>query len=66
MHNVPDPERLKQLRENIASRLKGVCAHLPADEFDGLVLRIATVTLRYEQRPRLSTPVINDVAEPNR
>jgi hypothetical protein len=50
--DVSDPERLEQLRANIAERLRGVCAHMPVQEFDALVLQIATVTLRYEQKPR--------------
>ena len=61
-----DSERLEQLRANIAQRLRGVCAHLAPEEFDGLVLQIASVTLRYEQKPRLSTPAINPTVEPNR
>lgn len=66
MDAAPHPEELKQLCAAVASRLRRVCAHLPAEEFDALVLKIATVTLRYEERPRLSTPVINDAIEPNR
>ena len=64
MHNVPDPERLEQLRASVTSRLARVCGHLPPDEYDALVLKIATVTLRYEQRPRLSTPMVNDAIDP--
>ena len=64
--DVSDPERLEQLRANIAERLRGVCAHMPVQEFDALVLRIASVTLRYEQKPRLSTPLANDSIDPNR
>ena len=66
MHNVPDPERLEQLRRDITSRLRRVCANLPPDEFDALVLQIATVTLRYEQRPRSLTPVVNQPIDENR
>jgi hypothetical protein len=61
-----NPEGLDQLRANIAQRLRTVCAHLPPEEFDALVLKIATVTLRYEQKPRLSTPIVSDRIEPDR
>ena len=64
--DVSDPERLEQLRANIAKRLRVVCAHMPVHEFDALVLQIASVTLRYEQKPRLSTPLANDSIDPNR
>jgi hypothetical protein len=60
MHDLPAAERLDQLRTAIAGRLRRVCAHLPAEEFDALVLKIATVTLRYEQRPPLSSPPVTN------
>jgi hypothetical protein len=64
--DVSDPKRLEQLRTNIAERLRGVCAHMPVQEFDVLVLQIATVTLRYEQKPRLSSPIATDPINGNR
>jgi hypothetical protein len=39
---------------------------MASDEFDALVLQIATVTLRYEQKPRIATPWGNDAIDPNR
>jgi hypothetical protein len=64
--NVPDPERLEQLHSEIGARLKRVCAHLPADEFNTLVRQIATVTLRYEDRPPLSRPIVNKAIDADR
>jgi hypothetical protein len=63
--NVPDPER-QQLHSEIGARLKRVCAHLPADEFNTLVRQIATVTLRYEDRPPLSRPIVNKAIDADR
>ena len=63
MDSASDAARLKQLRTDISARLGRVCAHLPADEFAALVADIAAVTAKYEERPRLSTPVTNDQAD---
>lgn len=41
---------LKRLAADISARLRRVCAHLPEDEFSALVLDIARIRLRYEQR----------------
>ena len=60
-----DPVQLKVLAADIAARLRRVCGHLPEDEFSALVLGIARVTLRYEQRA-LSTPVVLRAKAPPR
>ena len=63
MDSASDSERLEQLRTDISARLRRVCAHLPDHEFTALVADIAAVTAKYEERPRLSTPVTNDRAD---
>jgi hypothetical protein len=40
--------RVREVTADVASRLGGVCARLPADEFAALVRRIAEVTVKYE------------------
>jgi hypothetical protein len=57
MDPVSDAARLEQLRTGISPRLRRVCAHLSDEQFAGLVDDIARVTLKYEERPRLSPPV---------
>lgn len=42
--------RLEQLTGDIGTRLRRVCNHLSDAEFSALVLGIAQVTLRYEER----------------
>jgi hypothetical protein len=48
-------ERIAQLRMEISTRLQRVCSHLTPEQFAELVLDIAPVTLRYEDR--LQTPI---------
>ena len=60
---TPDPARAEQLKAEISSRLRGVCAHLSDDEFAALVDDIADVKLRYEMRPRPSPPATNEKPE---
>src|SRR5687767_12357432 len=42
--------RREELADGIAARLRGVCGHMPDDEFARLVQSIAEVTLKYEER----------------
>jgi hypothetical protein len=44
-----DPDRLLQLRANIADRLRRICAAMPEDDFERLVRRIAEIEYKYEQ-----------------
>ena len=55
--------RADQLKADISKRLRRVCSHLTDEQFDALVDDIAAVTAKYEERPRLSTPVTNDRAD---
>jgi hypothetical protein len=57
-----DPERLAELREDVARRLRNVCAAMPQDEFDHLVARIADIEYRYEQMRDDWTPPQTDRA----
>ena len=41
---------LQRLTADISARLRRVCSHLPDNEFADLVLDIARVRMRYEQR----------------
>ena len=56
MDSVHDPERLDQLRAHISARLRRVCTHLSDEQFAELVDDIADVTLKYDDRPRVSPP----------
>lgn len=40
--------RARQVVADVTSRLAGVCAALPPDEFSALVRRIAEITVKYE------------------
>jgi hypothetical protein len=40
--------RAREVAADVAARLAGVCAELPADEFAALVRRIAEITVKYE------------------
>lgn len=48
--DAPQPERrqLAALREEIAKRLRPVCAQWPTELFDGMVDGLANITLKYE------------------
>lgn len=50
--HYPDVEarELQRLTADISARIRRVCAHMPDDEFAALVMDIARVRLRYEQR----------------
>ena len=48
--------RIALLKADISNRLRRVCTHLTAEQFDELVRDIAEVTLRYEGR--LHTPIL--------
>ncbi len=43
--------RLEQLERDVRARLQRVCGHLPRQEFDRLVRRVAMTTLRFELSP---------------
>ena len=45
-----DERQIESLKEEIAQRLRTVCAGVPADEFAELVERIARIQRKYEQR----------------
>ena len=40
--------RVREVTADVASRLSGVCAGLPPDEFAALIRTIAEVTVKYE------------------
>jgi hypothetical protein len=42
--------RLIEVRDAIRERLRGVCAHWPAELFDSMVTRLAQITLKYERQ----------------
>ena len=43
-----DDDPLAAMKEDIATRLRGVCADWPSDLFETMVERLATVTLKYQ------------------
>jgi hypothetical protein len=43
--------RFEQVRNSIAKRLKKACAHLPSDEFEALVEKIARVQIGKRYSP---------------
>jgi hypothetical protein len=45
--------RVREVVDDVALRLGGVCAAMPPAEFAALVLRIAEVTVKYEARVEL-------------
>lgn len=47
---MPPSLRLEALREDLASRLRHVCADWPEQRFAELVNHIATTTLKYEAK----------------
>ena len=57
MPSAPSPDRAEQLRSDISARLRRVCTHLSDEQFAELVADIAEVTLKYEEKPRLSPPI---------
>lgn len=59
MAPAPDPDRAEHLRSEISARLRHVCSHLSDEQFAELVHDIADVTLKYEEKPRLSAPITN-------
>ena len=44
------PDDYDELEAAVARRLRGVCADMPADEFDELVRTAALIQSKYEQR----------------
>lgn len=56
MSYLRDSARLAELREEIASRLRPVCADWPDERFAELVEHIATTTFKYESRPGFVVP----------
>ena len=53
-HDVPQseprPTRVRELIADITRRIGPVCQHMPADQFDDMVRRMAEVEYKYEQR----------------
>ena len=49
--------RAQELKGQIGTRLRRVCSHLSDEQFAELVNDITAVTLKYDERPRLSRPV---------
>lgn len=45
-----DDPRLPALRDEVARRLRTVCADMPPDAFDALVLDVVRFRLRWEDR----------------
>lgn len=43
--------RLRALKADISARLRPVCADWPAERFDSMVERLASITLRYISSP---------------
>ena len=56
--------RVREVTADVASRLAGVCAGLPADEFAALVRRIAEVTVKYEALAELRAARVVDEPQP--
>ncbi len=50
MHEAP-VVRLERLEREVRARIQRVCGHLPRDEFDRLVRRVAMTALRFEVSP---------------
>src|ERR1051325_11325738 len=48
MHGLQPDVVLKEMREEIATRLRPVCEDWPADRFSDLVERIAAITFIYD------------------
>jgi hypothetical protein len=48
--SVDREAQLSLAREAIASRLRGVCTHMPEQEFDILVQQMAELELKYRLR----------------
>jgi len=46
----PRPARVRELIADITRRIGPACRHMPADEFDAMVRRMAEVEYKYEQR----------------
>lgn len=44
-----EERQVEALKQQIANRLRSVCAQVPAEEFDRLVDRIARIQRKYEQ-----------------
>lgn len=44
-----DERQIQVLKQEIAGRLRSVCARMPDEEFDHLVERIARIRRKYEQ-----------------
>jgi len=41
---------MRMVKDDIAQRLRPVCAHLPPDEFDSLIEHMATVKIKFSLR----------------
>src|SRR5689334_9625186 len=48
MHGLEPDVVLKEMREEIATRLRPVCEDWPEERFSGLVERIAAITFKYD------------------
>lgn len=57
--------RVREVTVDVASRLAGVCAGLPAHEFAALVRRIAEVTVKYEALAELRAARVDAPAATN-
>lgn len=56
--------RVREVAEDVASRLAQVCATLPREEFVALVKQIATVTVKYEALAELHAARVATPPEP--
>lgn len=48
---APRRDPLARLHEEVATRLRGVCADIPPDRFDALVREIVRVRVKYDPPP---------------
>ena len=56
--------RVREVAEDVASRLAQVCATLPQEEFVALVKQIANVTVKYEALAELHAARVATPPEP--
>ena len=50
--DAPPRDSATSLHDEVAARLRPVCADIPADRFDALVREIVRVKVKYDPPPR--------------
>jgi hypothetical protein len=59
-------ERVRVAKVELAGRLRGVCAHLTAADFDALLERMVTLEIKYAQRAHENLMGLRDAIDANR